>query len=84
MREKRRYILVEGAEDIKAWVKEHLGLIGLAEADVAFVRPNVIRVRLEALPKVLGVIALHPSARIAKVSGTLKALERGREKGQGE
>ena len=78
MREKRRYVLVEGVENLRAWVEEHLGLVGMAEGDVVFLDENIVRVRLEKLPTLLGIIALHPTAKIAKVSGTLKALRGGK------
>ncbi len=81
MREKRRYILVEGAEDIGEWIKEHIGYIGIGEGDVK-VEGNIVRVKLSYLPKLLGVIALHPTARIARVAGTLKALKKASQKEQ--
>jgi len=78
MREKRRYILVEGAEDIGEWIRSHLGYVGMGEGDVK-VEGSIVRVKLSHLPKVLGVIALHPTARIARVSGTKRALLKDRD-----
>lgn len=83
LRENKRYILVLGGnlkERIEKAVLDFIGILGMAEAGLKFIKINkdsaVIAVNREALNKVRASIAASAdNIKIENISGTLKKLK---------
>ena len=82
MRERKRYILVRGAnlkEKIEKILLEFIGVLGMAETGLKFIKTSkdsaVIAVNREALNQVRASLAASADdIKIQRVSGTLKGL----------
>lgn len=82
MREKKRYLFIKGEnlqEKILETIQEFLGVLGLAETGLKFIKLNKnsaeISINRESLNKVRASFALTKEyINVQNVSGTLKAL----------
>ncbi|MCF7910429.1 hypothetical protein K9L16_02015 [Candidatus Pacearchaeota archaeon] len=82
LREKKRYILIEGnnlKENIEKSILEFSGVLGLSQTGLNFIKSNkksaVISVNRESLNLVRASFAVfRDEIKIRKVSGTLKGL----------
>jgi len=84
MREKKRYLLIEGEnlkENIKNSVMDFIGFLGFAKSGLKFIKIEknkvIISVNRETLNHVRASFAVWPAEiKVIKVSGTLKGLKR--------
>jgi RNase P/RNase MRP subunit POP5 len=82
MREKKRYLLVEGAvSDIEKAIYDGIGVLGVSKAGFSQVKTGkgfvVIAVNREAVDSIRACFAIWPKEIIVKrVSGTLKGLNK--------
>ncbi|MFW6283629.1 MAG: hypothetical protein ACOC1P_06285 [Minisyncoccales bacterium] len=82
IREKKRYLLIEGEnleENIQKTILDFIGVLGMSETSLKFIQKNknsvIISINREALNKVRASFAVNKSKiRVKKVSGTLKSL----------
>jgi RNase P/RNase MRP subunit POP5 len=84
MRENKRYLLVSGKnlkENIPQAVHDFIGVLGMSKAALEFVKTDrdfaIISANREAVNSVRASLAVWPEKmEVARVSGTLKGLER--------
>ena len=84
MREKKRYLLVEGKnlkENIEKALKDFLGVLGMSKLGLGWIKTEknsaVISVNRESTDKVRASLAVwKEKMTVKKVSGTLKGLKR--------
>jgi RNase P/RNase MRP subunit POP5 len=78
-RERKRYLLLKGKDlkkEVPKAVKDFIGVLGLSEASLNFVKENVLCINRKALDKVKASFAVWPKKiEVLKVSGTLKGLK---------
>ena len=78
MREKKRYLLLKGnftKEDVEKTIMHYIGALGYAKASPIFISKNILAVNRAEVDKVKASFAIS-DIRVAKVSGTLKGLEK--------
>jgi len=84
MREKKRYLLVEGKnpkENIEKALKDFLGVLGMSKLGLGWIKTEkdivIISVNRKMVDNVRASLAVWPEKMtVTKVSGTLKGLER--------
>ena len=84
MREKKRYLLVEGInlkKDIPAAIKNFVGSSGLSEVGLGWIKSDeisaIISINRESIGKVRASLVIWPNKiEVLKVSGTLKGLKK--------
>lgn len=78
MRERKRYLLLEGKvskKDIETIILDYIGILGYAKAGVSFVKKNVLAVNRGSLNEIRAAFSVSPlNIKVKKVSGTLKGL----------
>jgi len=82
MKEKKRYLLVEGRElrkNVKKAILDFIGVLGMSKAGLEWIRENkdsaIISVNREAVNNVRASFAVFPKKiEVKRVSGTLKGL----------
>ncbi len=82
MREKKRYLLVGGKnikKNILLAVKEFIGVLGMADANLQFVKTTsnsaIISINRKSVDKIkAGLCVWSEKIEVLKVSGTLKGL----------
>jgi RNase P/RNase MRP subunit POP5 len=83
MREKKRYLLVEGQElrgSIPKSILEFIGVLGMSKTGLEFIKENkdsaIISINREMINQVRASFAVWPKKiEVRKVSGTLKGLK---------
>jgi len=84
LRERKRYLFIKGInlkEKIEKAIFEFIGILGMAETGLKFIKINkdsvIIAVNREALNLVrASIVASEDSINIERVSGTLKGLRK--------
>lgn len=84
MREKKRYLLVEGKnlkENIEKSIFDFIGILGMSKAGLKFIKTKkdsaIISVNRESLNHVRASFAVfHDRINVKKVSGSLKGLRK--------
>ncbi len=84
MREKKRYLLVEGKnpkENIEKALKDFLGILGMSKVGLKFIKTGkdkaIISVNRNGVNNVRASLVVWPDKMtVKKVSGTLKGLSR--------
>ena len=75
MRERKRYLLVEGEkEQVEKAILDYVGILGWAKACPVFVSHNILAVNREELERIKASFELA-GIKIRKISGTLKSLK---------
>ncbi len=82
MREKKRYLLVEGKnlrKEIEKAILDFIGVLGMSKTNLEFIKEKensaVISTNREAVNNVRAALAVWPKKmEVRKVSGTLKGL----------
>jgi len=82
MKEKKRYLLVEGRElrkNVKKAILDFIGVLGMSKAGLEWIRENkdsaIISVNREAVNNVRASFAVFPKKiEVKRVSGTLRGL----------
>ena len=78
MREKKRYLKLRGKNlktNVEKAILEFVGVRGLSERGLSFIKDDVISINREALNHVRASFAVFPEKiSVEKVSGTLKGL----------
>jgi RNase P/RNase MRP subunit POP5 len=84
MREKKRYLLVEGSElrkNIEKAILDFIGVLGMSKTGLEFIKEDgnsaVISINREMINQVRASFAVWPKKmEVRKVSGTLKGLRK--------
>lgn len=84
MREKKRYLLIQGKnlkKNIEKAILDFVGVLGLSQCGLSFVKSNnnsaIICVNRESVDKVRASLCVFPEKmEVVKVSGTLKNLDK--------
>lgn len=84
MREKKRYLLVEGKnpkENIEKAILDFIGILGMSKVGLGFVKTEkdsaIISVNRQALNEVRASLCVfHEKIEVKRVSGTLKGLKK--------
>ncbi len=82
MREKKRYLLVEGKiNDIEKAILEGIGVLGMSKTSLGWIKSDkksvIISVNRESVDSVRASFAIWPKEiKVKNVSGTLKGLKK--------
>ncbi len=84
MREKKRYLLVQGKnleESIEMAILDFIGVLGMSKTGVKFIKSGnnsaIVSINRECLNSVRASLAVYPEKiEIVRVSGTLKGLKK--------
>jgi len=85
MREKKRYLLIEGKElrkNVEKAILDFIGVLGMSKTALEWIKENkdsaVISINREMIDSVRAGLCVWPSKiEVKRVSGTLKGLKRG-------
>ncbi len=79
-KENKRYLLLKGnnlKEEVYHAIKDFIGVLGLSEVSLKWIKKNVLSINRKSLDKVRASFALWPKKiEVIKVSGTLKSLSK--------
>jgi len=80
LRENKRYLLLETSaskEEIEQAILDYIGALGFAKTGLSFIKNNILAVNREKVNEVRAALCLfHKLIKIARVSGTIKGLEK--------
>jgi len=79
MREKKRYLLLEGKfskKQVEEAILKYVGVLGYAKASPQWISPRILAVNRKSLNNVRASLVFAKGVSIKKVSGTLKKLRR--------
>jgi len=78
MKENKRYLLIKGKNlksNVEKAILEFIGVLGLSESGLSFIKNNVICINRKSVDKVRASLALYADKiEVLKVSGTVKGL----------
>ncbi|MFH1500604.1 MAG: hypothetical protein ABIE22_01520 [archaeon] len=78
MRDKKRYLKLEGSpskKDIEKAILEFVGILGYAKAAPEFPRKGVVAVNRKEVDKIRAALLLSGNIRVKKVSGSIKNVK---------
>ncbi|MFH1307393.1 MAG: hypothetical protein ABIH72_00900 [archaeon] len=78
MREKKRYLLLDGSpskKEVEKAILDFIGILGYAKSGIEFPRKNIIAINRKEVDKIRAALLLSGNIRVKKVSGSLKKLK---------
>ena len=79
MREKKRYLFIEGTysqKEINEAIMKYIGVIGYSKACPIWIEKNVLSVNREEIEKVKASLVFLKKLKIKKVSGTIRQVKK--------
>ena len=80
MKEKKRYLLLEGKnlkENVEKSIKEFIGIWGLSKASPMWIKENILCINRGLLEHIKASFVMHSEKiEVLRVSGTLKGLKK--------
>jgi len=77
MREKKRYLLLEGKfsrKEVEDAIMKYVGILGYAKASPMWISGKILAINRKSINEVRGSFVLTDKISVKKVSGTLKGL----------
>ena len=78
MREKKRYLLLEGnfsKKEIEEIIMKYVGILGYAKASPMWIDGKILAINRSEINYIRGAFVLSKKVSVKKVSGTLKGLK---------